>query len=390
MNYPYSSRPEVPENGWTGTTRLIVGIVVLVLVGLAVSAFRAVFVPLIIATIFAYLLHPAVEFVSARTRVPYKLATALIYLILLAGFILLIAALTPVVAVQVRNLRIELERIIGDLLELSNQYESVPVLGIEVEVQTIVDEVAVTLQEAVRSVASDVVGIAFGLAETMLLVIFVFLLAFYLTRDTYEIRVWLRALVPPGYKEDSDRLFAELDGVWSAFFRGQLTLALVVAAIQTVIASIIGLPQPIFWGIFAGLLEFLPSVGHAIYFIFGALVAIIEGSTTLPVSNVAFVVVFAIVHTVFTQVDLNLLIPRIIGAQVHLHPMVVIIGIIIGASVGGVLGVALAAPVIASARVLGRYIYARLFNLDPFPQVEKEPADIPEPQRATAAEETTA
>ena len=68
----------------------------------------------------------------------------------------------------------------------------------------------------------------------------------------------------------------------------------------------------------------------------------------------------------FAQFDLNFLIPRIIGRQVNLHPMVVIIGIIVGASVGGVLGVALAAPVIASIRVLGRYVYCRLFGLDPF------------------------
>jgi hypothetical protein len=49
--------------------------------------------------------------------------------------------------------------------------------------------------------------------------------------------------------------------------------------------------------------------------------------------------------------------------------MVVIIGVIIGIQVGGVLGVALAAPTIASLRVLGRYIYAKLFGLYPFPMV---------------------
>ena len=54
--------------------------------------------------------------------------------------------------------------------------------------------------------------------------------------------------------------------------------------------------------------------------------------------------------------------------------MVVIIGIIIGASVGGVLGVALAAPVIASSRVIGRYVYAQLFGLDPFPDQVSESA----------------
>jgi predicted PurR-regulated permease PerM len=129
----------------------------------------------------------------------------------------------------------------------------------------------------------------------------------------------------------------------------------------------------------------LPSIGHAIYLVVAALVALIEGSTTLPISNVGFVVVVAVVHVVFTQVDLNFLIPRIIGSQVHLHPMVVIIGIIVGASIGGVLGVALAAPVIASARVIGRYVYAQLFDLEPFP--EKEAPAEPSAEAAASAGE---
>lgn len=69
----------------------------------------------------------------------------------------------------------------------------------------------------------------------------------------------------------------------------------------------------------------------------------------------------------FAQVDINILIPTVIGKHVRLHPMVVIIGVIIGINVGGVLGVVLAAPTIASLRVIGRYIYAKLFRMYPFP-----------------------
>jgi len=73
--------------GWSATTRLVVGILLIILLALALSAFRAILVPLIISMIVAYLMHPVVEFVSHRTRIPHKVATALIYLILLAGVI---------------------------------------------------------------------------------------------------------------------------------------------------------------------------------------------------------------------------------------------------------------------------------------------------------------
>ena len=72
-------------------------------------------------------------------------------------------------------------------------------------------------------------------------------------------------------------------------------------------------------------------------------------------------------HLVFQQFDLNYLIPRIIGRSVHLQPMVVILGVAAGASIAGVLGIVLAAPTIASVRVILHYIYAQLFDLDPFP-----------------------
>ncbi|MCC6904509.1 MAG: AI-2E family transporter, partial [Anaerolineae bacterium] len=106
------------------------------------------------------------------------------------------------------------------------------------------------------------------------------------------------------------------------------------------------------------------------------------GSTWLPVSNLAFAVIVAVMHLVFTKLDLNFLIPRIVGERVHLHPLVVIIGIIIGASVGGVLGIALAAPAIATLRVIGRYIHAKLLDYDPFPPegpTPPEPADEAQP-----------
>jgi len=65
-------------------------------------------------------------------------------------------------------------------------------------------------------------------------------------------------------------------------------------------------------------------------------------------------------------VDLNFFIPRIVGRQVKLHPMVVIIGIIVGGMLGGVLGILLAAPTIASAVTLARYVRSKLLDLPPW------------------------
>jgi predicted PurR-regulated permease PerM len=68
MNYPYSTQQTTPSGGkgWDATTRLVVIIFLIILFGIAMSAFRAIIVPLVVALITAYLLHPAGR--ACRTR----------------------------------------------------------------------------------------------------------------------------------------------------------------------------------------------------------------------------------------------------------------------------------------------------------------------------------
>src|SRR5690606_17136116 len=61
------------------------------------------------------------------------------------------------------------------------------------------------------------------------------------------------------------------------------------------------------------------------------------------------------------------LVPRIMGGSLNLHPVVVIIAVIIGATVAGALGIILAAPAVATLRMFGLYLYGKLFDIDPFP-----------------------
>jgi predicted PurR-regulated permease PerM len=98
----------------------------------------------------------------------------------------------------------------------------------------------------------------------------------------------------------------------------------------------------------------------------GIIIALFLGSTWLRI-NWAFMIIVIGLHIIFEQFELNYLIPRISGRSVHLPPLVVILGIVAGALIAGVLGIFLAAPTIASARVFGRYIFANLFDMEPFP-----------------------
>jgi predicted PurR-regulated permease PerM len=197
--------------------------------------------------------------------------------------------------------------------------------------------------------------------------VFVLVISFYLIKDSAKLRAWLRDLPPAAYREDFRRLWHEINAIWGGFFRGQLLLALAVGIGVGLVGSAIGLPFALAMGVLAGLMEFLPPVGHTIWMVVAGLLAIFEGSTWLPIPNWAMLLLVFGLHSLFAQFDFNYLIPRIIGRSIRLHPLVIILGIIAGASVAGVLGVFLAAPTIATSRVLGRYVFANLFVEDPFP-----------------------
>jgi predicted PurR-regulated permease PerM len=150
--------------------------------------------------------------------------------------------------------------------------------------------------------------------------------------------------------------------------------------------AVLGIRSAFILGLVAAVAELVPNIGHTVSAIVGVSVAFIEGSY-LPVSNLWVAVIVVLVYIAIAQVDINFLIPRIIGGRMHLSPVVVIVGLIAGASIGGVLGLLLAAPTLASLRVLGSYIYRRLLDLEPYVLPQERPSAVqPVPETEQEAE----
>ena len=141
--------------------------------------------------------------------------------------------------------------------------------------------------------------------------IFILVISFYLIKDTDSLLQWIESLVPTTYRDDFIQLRSEINLIWEAFFRGQLMLAFIVATIFTLAGFIIGLPFALTMGVLAGLLEFLPSLGHGIWLIIASLLSLFIGSTWLPLPNWAFALLVIGLHLFYQQFDLNYLIPRV-------------------------------------------------------------------------------
>ncbi|HSF80528.1 MAG TPA: AI-2E family transporter [Anaerolineales bacterium] len=363
---------------WSSRTKLTIIIAIVALGVYLLFRFRDVLAPMVLAIILAYVLSPAVSLVQIRLKLNRTPATIVIYLLVIAVLAALLVAIIPSLAAQLTGLNVDIQRFL-QAIETALDHSFI-VAGQVIEVGELYRQFVGSLQGILEPLFGQTLGFAFDVLSSFVWVIFVFVVSFYLIKDGPALREWLEGVVPPVYRSDFIHLRDEISQIWAAFFRGQLVLALVVMLMFTVIGFVLGLPFALAMAVFAGLMEFLPSVGHAIWLFVASVLAFFIGSAWIPLPNWVFMLIVIGLHLVFGQFDLNYLIPRIIGRRVHLPPLVVILGIVTGAVLAGVLGILLAAPTIASARVLGRYIYANLFDMEPFPDSIVPPLPAPNPK----------
>jgi HAD superfamily hydrolase (TIGR01509 family) len=198
--------------------------------------------------------------------------------------------------------------------------------------------------------------------------LFMAVVAFYLMVDAERIRPTLIDLVPPAHRQEIAKLLERINVTWNAFLRGQLLLSLIVGVVTGVTMSILGVRFAIALGIVAAILEIIPGLGPILSAVPAVLLALFQGAASLPVTNFWAAVVVAGAYVLIQQVENNILVPRILGASLELHPLAVIVGVLAGATLFGVLGALLAAPTISTLRHVVGYVYRKLLDMEPFPE----------------------
>lgn len=355
---------------WSQTTKRLVLAGLIVVLLLALYVFRVLLPPLVVAVMLAYVLKPLVDQLERRAGVPRLAAVVLVFAVLLVLVSLIPVLAVPYLIDRVVRLNLDLQQFSEDV----DTFLSRPItfLNFVFDLQDLVGDVRGALQGLVRPFATQTVSLLFGVASSLLWILSILVISFYLVKDADRFRRFLDQIAPPGYTEELRRLREEINQVWKSFFRGQVVLGLIVGLVVWVTMAIVGLPQAGLMGLLAGLLEVIPTFGPVLATIPALIVALVRGSTYLPLSNFWFAVLVLGLYVLIQQVENAYLVPRIMGRRLQLHPVVVFIGMLAGGVVWGALGVLLAAPIIATVRVILSYVYAKLLNLPPFlPQAEE-------------------
>lgn len=362
---------------WGASNKRLVLLILLILLALAIYRFRLLLLPLSMAMILAYLIDPLVNHLTKRTPLTRNMSIGVIYLLLVAALVSIpVSTISPIVT-QVTNFIHRTPQYISDIGEffrdpivIADEFV-IPVD--QLSLNQLFTSLSSNLVEVVQTLGGQTLTIFGSLASatisTVGWTIMVLFLSFYLVKDHRTLFDSMVKLAPRSYQDDLIQLSEGISVTWNAFLRGQLVLCVVVGTIIFVIALIIGLPNAITLAVIAGLMELIPTFGPILAAIPAVLIAAIQGDASWLGSLMSpfwFAVLVLGIYGFVYQFENYYLVPRIIGHHLQLHPLVVVLGVLAGASVAGVLGILLAAPVLASARLIWLYIYCKLTDQDPF------------------------
>jgi predicted PurR-regulated permease PerM len=360
---------------WPYPTKLIVSLLLLAFFIYLLTRFHEIILPIVIAIVVAYILNPVVTFLQNRLHIPRIVSILITYIILLAFIIGIPILVISISGENIEPLQIDPQKIIMSLESaLAKDYTLV---GITIHPSAFAGQVLTALQGLLQPFVGQTVNILRSVITSLIWIVLIIVISIYLIKDSAKLEDWFTSHLPSTFLPDYQWIRNEINQIWSAFFRGQILLAAIVAGIFIIVGLILGLPFALAMGFFAGILEFLPSIGHSIWLITASLLAFFLGSSWIPIPNWAFMLIVIGFHLIFEQVDMNYLIPRIVGRRVQLPTLVVILGIAAGAILAGVIGIPLAAPTIASMRVIGRYIFANLFDMEWKPVSTTQPLPPP-------------
>lgn len=214
-----------------------------------------------------------------------------------------------------------------------------------------------------------------GLAGALGMVIQFFgvlFIAVYLLADIGRVKAFLTTRAPRRYQDDIAQLWHLLEKSLSRYIGGLLISIALQGIAATLALWLLDVPYAVLLGLWTSATAILPYVGAFL----GAIPAILVALFVSPATALGV----AVVYLAINQIEGNLLTPRIQGEAVKVHPIVIFLGVLAGGEIWGLLGAALAVPVLAVVRVVIEFFNDRLYV-----RRQGTPPDGPTPATETSA-----
>lgn len=200
-----------------------------------------------------------------------------------------------------------------------------------------------------RTLITSAVGFITTIAGSLINVVLVFVIGFYLLRDGDRIRSRVRNILPARARSKYDFFTDALAFVVGGYVRAQVTMAIIIGSLAGLGCWILGVRYPIVIGVTVGLLELIPIVGALLGSLLAIAIAMLQ-SFHLALLVVAY---FICIHFLEAYV----LGPRITGVRVDLHPLIALLSMLVGIELAGLIGALFAVPLAGLMNVFVRAFY---------------------------------
>ena len=316
------------------------------------GGFSQILLILFLAWLLAFVIAPVVGVLQVRLNLPRSIVTALVYSVALVMLGFLVFYTGSAITQQVGELAENYPATERDILAtLASWQESLDFGRLEIDLVGLyrsaaaeVESIGGTLVELAQTIA----GVTIVAVGSLLLIV---ILSLYMVMDSARILGRLKQLVPRRYQDEVDLFERSVARAFGGFLRAQLILAAVQALLVSVVGVAFSIPYLFLIGTLSALAMLIPF--------FGPPLALIPPIAAAAIFNPGAFVPVAVILIVVQTVLVNWLQPRLMQGALGLHPILVLVGLLLGAQVAGVWGALFGIPVIAVLWVFASYFLFR-------------------------------
>ncbi|HRK88160.1 MAG TPA: AI-2E family transporter [Anaerolineales bacterium] len=370
------------KNQWSLPFRYTMGIIIFIaVIALLIYASEAVKM-LVIAAFVAYLISPAVSFLTERTNLTRAAAVNIVYFSALVLMVGVPSALTPIFFD-------EIQLVAQDLLALSQEFskflsEPIRLGGVVLHLEQVGESLAHLQENLLTPLPEEALELLEATSINVLWVLIILVSVHLFMSEWPRIRAWLIGLAPESYQPEMSELYNRLRNVWMAYLRGQIVLMVVVGVAFTIAWAALGIPGALVLGVIAGLFTLVPDVGPTLAAAIAIGVALLEGSTWIrlsddPVMNNLIVAGITLaVYLILINLKNFFVRPIIMGRSLHMNEALIFVAILTATILWGILGALLIVPVMASVAVIADYLRRRVLGMPPFAADGEEQFRMPD------------
>lgn len=350
----------IKTNSKLRRNRLLLVISGLVILVILVVMARGALLPLAVSAILAYLLFPAVKILEdvfpwnqkwpQGTRIGSIIVIYSLALAILAGSL---AIIVPPAFQQTSEFINEIPVLFEDARQTvenwNNWYTEKISADVRIQIEGILEDQGSILINAGQSVIGKTLGTVTNTVTTVIGLAIVPFMLFYLLKDREAATEEIYSLMPSESQKHAKNIVNITNRVLGSYVRAQLTLGVIVGTVVSVGLYFLGIKFSVLLGLVAGVTELIPVIGPLLGAVPGILV-------TLASSPEKILWVLSL-YVGIQLIENTLLVPRIQGHAVQMHPIIIMFVLVVGSEAAGLFGVIISVPLAAVSRDVFKYFY---------------------------------